>query len=78
MRPAAPFRLIVITMASIVLVNLLLAQVVVRLSYPDSGFQLGTAALIGLAVVTVFGVMAMVRGWRAFLGATRVTRKRDA
>jgi hypothetical protein len=74
-RRTAPTGLIVTTMAGIVLVNLLLAQIVLRLAYPDSGFQLGTASLIGLAVVTIFGVMAMVRGWREFLGATRARRK---
>ena len=76
MRQTAPGSLIATTMASIILVNLLVAQVVLRLAYPDSGFKLGTAALIGLAVVTVLGAMAMVRGWRAYLSATRTKGKR--
>jgi hypothetical protein len=70
-RKTAPGGLIVTTMASIVLVNVLLAQVVLRVLYPDSGLRLGTVSLIGLAVVTFFGAMAMVRGWRAFLSSNR-------
>ena len=71
MRPTAPGGLIVTTIASIVLVNVLMAQIALRLVYPGSGFQLGMPSLTGLAIVTFFGVMAMVRGWRAFLSANR-------
>ena len=78
MRQTASTGLIVTTIASIVLVNLLVAQIVLRLAYPNSGFQLGTASLIGLAVVTILGLMAAVRGWRAFIGGARAKGKPGA
>jgi membrane protein implicated in regulation of membrane protease activity len=72
----APANLILTTMVCLVLVNLLAAQVVLRLFYPASPWQFGLATLLALAVLSVVAVVATLRGWRAYLRLLR--RPRDA
>lgn len=63
----APGRLLVLTAASIVLLNVVLAQVIARWLYPGNGLQIGTAALAALAIVAVACVLSTIMGWRSYL-----------
>jgi hypothetical protein len=59
--------LLVGTVASFVILNLLLAQVIVQAFYPDAGTRLGPAALGALGLVAVGCAVYTVRGWRSYL-----------
>ena len=67
MHKSASFSLLASTMACLVLVNVLLAQVIIRALYPSSGAELGPAVLTALAVLTVVLVVYTVVGWRTYL-----------
>jgi len=54
-------------MACLVLVNVLIAQAIVSVSYPTSAARLGTAAIIGLAVLTLAAIVYAIIGWRSYL-----------
>jgi len=58
-------------MASFVLVNVVIAQAIIRAFYPQSGLQLGTAAFVASAVIAIGGLILVVRSWRAFLSKQR-------
>jgi hypothetical protein len=75
-KQAAPFHVILITMVTLVLVNLVAAQVLLRVLYSTSSWQLGTPTLIATAVVAAFGVVATVRGWRTYLRSLPPRRSR--
>jgi hypothetical protein len=64
---SAPFSLLASSTACLVLVNVVLAQVIIRALYPSSGAELGPAVLTALAVVTVVLVVYTVIGWRSYL-----------
>jgi hypothetical protein len=63
----APGRLLLLTAASIVLLNVVLAQVIAQRLYPGNGLQVGPAVMALLALVAVGCVASTVMGWRAFL-----------
>lgn len=63
----APARLLLLTVASIVLLNVVLAQGIARWLYPGSGLQVGTAVLVALACLAVGCAVSTIMGWRAFL-----------
>ena len=67
--------LIVVTMACFVLVNVVIAQVLIRVMYPGSGLQLGTATLIGVAVLAAISLAFLVAGWRRYLNRPKPTRR---
>jgi len=54
-------------MASLVLVNVLIAQAIVSVYYPASAARLGTAALVGLAILTLASIVYAIIGWRTYL-----------
>ena len=68
--------LILLTMACFVLVNVVIAQLLIRVMYPGSGLQLGTAALSGVAVLAVISSAYLVVGWRTYLRRSKSTRRR--
>ena len=67
MHKSAPFSLLASTMACLVLVNVLLAQAIIRAFYPSSGAELGPAVTVALAIVTVVLAVYAVLGWRTYL-----------
>jgi membrane protease YdiL (CAAX protease family) len=71
---AAPFHLILTTMACLVLVNLVAAQFVLRMFYPSSSWQFGLPSLIAFAVLALLVLLATIRGWRAYLRTLRQDR----
>lgn len=54
-------------MACLVLVNVVAAQAIVTLWYPESSARLGPAALVGLMVVTLACIVYVIVGWRTYL-----------
>jgi hypothetical protein len=66
-RRDAPFRLLAGPAAFLIVMNVLLAQVVVQVFYPGSGFRLGLAVMTTLAIVAVGCLVYSVVGWRAYL-----------
>ena len=67
--------LILLTMACFVLVNVVIAQGVLRVMYPGSGLQMGTAALTGVTVLAVIALGFVVVGWRGYLRRPRSARR---
>ena len=67
--------LIVMTMVCFVLVNVVIAQLLIRVMYPGSGLQLGTAALTGVAVLAAISLAFLVVGWRRYLNRPKSTRR---
>jgi hypothetical protein len=67
MRKDAPLRLLAGLAAFLVIMNLLVAQVILRVFYPGAGFRLGTAVMVALAIVAVGCLVYSVVGWRAYL-----------
>ena len=63
----APGKLLGLTAISIVLLNVVVAQVIAQRFYPGNGLQMGPAVLGALAVVALACVVWTVLGWRAFL-----------
>jgi hypothetical protein len=72
--PTAPLSLTLLTVASLVLVNVLAAQLILRVAYPASAWQFGWSFLLLLVVVTGFALERTVRRWRAYLRAARPGR----
>lgn len=67
MKQDAPVRLLVATVAVVVAVNVVAAQLIARAFYRGAGLQLGTTALVVLAVAAVVGIVYLVRGWRRYM-----------
>ena len=67
MRRDAPFRLLAGTVAFLILVNLLAAQLIVQTFYPGAGLRLGAAVLAALAFAALVCLVLTVLGWRAYL-----------
>jgi hypothetical protein len=63
----APGRLLVLTAASIVLLNVLVAHGIAQRLYPGIGLHIGPAMLAVLAVVAVACLVWTIMGWRAYL-----------
>jgi hypothetical protein len=59
--------LLVSTVACIIVMNVVLAQVIAQTLYPGSGLRLGPAALAALAVAVLALVIYTVLGWRSYL-----------
>ena len=74
-RPTAPLSLILLTMACIVLVNLVLAQLILRVAYPSSEWQLNWGFLLLLVVLTGFALERVLGRWRAYLRLVTSRRK---
>ena len=67
MRRDAPFRLLAGLAAFLVIMNVLAAQLILQVFYPGSGFRLGMAVMVALAVVAVGCLVYSVAGWRTYL-----------
>ena len=67
MRRSAPVGLLVSTVAVVVIVNLIVAQIIIVAFYPGAGTRLGLTGLIALVVGGVVCALYTVRGWRAYL-----------
>jgi hypothetical protein len=67
--------LIAMTMVCFVLINVVIALVLIRVMYPGSGLQLGTAALTGVAVLAGISLVFLVAGWRRYLNRPKSTRR---
>lgn len=67
MRRDAPFRLLGGLVAFLVIMNVLLAQVILQVFYPGSGYRLGVAVMTVLAIVALGCLAYSVVGWRAYL-----------
>ena len=67
MKRDAPVQLLFATVAVVVIVNVVAAQVITRALYPGAGLQLGPVALGVLAVAAVIGIVYLVRGWRRYM-----------
>jgi hypothetical protein len=66
-RQDAPFSLLIITAAGIVIANVVVAQAVMQMVAPGDGFRLGIAVMIALSVATLGCAAYAVRGWRAYM-----------
>jgi hypothetical protein len=67
LRRHAPVGLLVWTVAFIIVLNVLIAQAVVRALYPDAATRLPPAGLAALGALTVICAIYTVRGWRSYL-----------
>jgi hypothetical protein len=66
-RRDAPFSLLAITAAAIVISNVVVAQVIMQMVAPGDGFRFGTAVMIALTIATIGCAAYAVRGWRAYM-----------
>lgn len=66
-RRDAPSSLLAITAAGIVIANVVVAQALIRALAPGSGYQLGTAVMVALTIVTLGCMVYAVRGWRSYV-----------
>jgi hypothetical protein len=66
-RRDAPAGILVSTATFFVLVNLVLAQAVVLIFYPDAGTRLGPAGMAALCLAAVACGVHALRGWRTYL-----------
>lgn len=73
MKQQLPASLILLTIGSLILVNIVAAQVILRLAYPDSGLQFSWGVLILLALAMIALVERTIRQWRAYF---RLIRRR--
>ena len=71
----APLSLLLLTVAGIVLVNVVAAQLILRVAYPTSAWQFNWGFLLLLVAVTVFILDRMVRRWQAYLRLVKSRRK---
>ena len=71
----APLSLLLLTVAGIVLVNVVAAHLILRVAYPASAWQLNWGFLLLLVAVTVFILERMVRRWQAYLRLVKSRRK---
>jgi hypothetical protein len=67
LRRDAPVGLLVSTVAIIIILNVLVAQAIILVFYPDAATRLTPAGLAALVVLTVVCAIYTVRGWRSFL-----------
>jgi len=65
-RQQSPFPLLAWTAASLILVNVLVAQLIIRIFYPGSGFRLGTAVMVAIGVAALGCLIYTVIRWRAY------------
>ncbi|MFN8634381.1 MAG: hypothetical protein U0893_11045 [Chloroflexota bacterium] len=66
MRRDAPFSLLAATAASIVFVNVVLAQLLVQVLSSEGGFRVGPAVLVALVIAAVGSAVYAAFGWRAY------------
>lgn len=71
MNAKPPASLILMTIGSFILVNVVAAQVIVRLASPESGLQFSWGFLLLILAATAVLVERTIRRWRAYLRLAR-------
>ncbi|MCC7371918.1 MAG: hypothetical protein IT306_26115 [Chloroflexi bacterium] len=76
MKPRPPASLLLMTIGSLVLVNVVAAQLILKLAYPSVGAQFNWGILLLLLSATiVLGWKTVIR-WRAYLRLARAWKRR--
>jgi hypothetical protein len=65
-RQQSPFPLLAGLIGFLILGNVLVAQIIMRVFYPGSGFRLGTATLVAIGVAALGCLIYTVVKWRAY------------
>ena len=65
-RHESPFPLLAGLIGFLILGNILIAQIILQVFYPGSGFRLGTAMLVAIGVGALACLIFTVVKWRAY------------
>lgn len=75
-KPKPPASLLMMTIGGLILVNVVAAQLILKLAYPSVGAQFNWGLLLLLLCATIALGVKTVTGWRAYLRLARAWKRR--